>query len=60
MLHDNQNGEVSVLGDLEPNQSEMDIQKNRLKQKVIYNPFGTQKSLNLGKYKPLNAFSSMI
>ncbi|XP_032958109.1 ankyrin repeat domain-containing protein 26-like isoform X2 [Rhinolophus ferrumequinum] len=33
MLHDNQNGELSFLGDLEPNQSEMDIQMNRLKQK---------------------------
>ncbi|XP_032958151.1 ankyrin repeat domain-containing protein 26-like [Rhinolophus ferrumequinum] len=32
MLHDNQNGDLSFLGDLEPNQSEMDIQMNRLKQ----------------------------
>ncbi|XP_032958147.1 LOW QUALITY PROTEIN: ankyrin repeat domain-containing protein 18A-like [Rhinolophus ferrumequinum] len=33
MLHDNQNGELSFLGGLEPSQSEMDIQMNRLKQK---------------------------
>ena len=38
-LNEYENGERSFPGDLKPNQSEVDIQINMLKHKVIFNQF---------------------
>ena len=38
-LNEYKNGELSFHGDLKANQTEMDIQINRLKHKIIFNQF---------------------
>ena len=38
-LHEYENGELSFHGDLNDSQTEMDIQINMLKHKVIFNQF---------------------
>lgn len=57
-VNENEKGEPSAHGVVKINPTEMDIQIDTLKHKVICIQFGGPKTLNLGNYKSLSALSS--